>query len=124
MKKVLVVEDDSDLRVFISQALDSMGYKPIHAGDGNEAVERAVSDKPDLILLDVMLPAIDGPQAAKILRWHPVTKDIPIIAMSAEFGSWVRQKCLNAGCNDFIAKPFTYELLEEKLRAFTITLSA
>lgn len=118
MKKILVVDDDSDLRVFMSQTLDAMGYKAILAGNGNEAVEKAISEKPDLVLLDVELPDIDGPQIARILRADPVTKDIPIIAVSAEFGSWVRQSCLSAGCNDFIAKPFTYEVLEEKLREY------
>jgi CheY-like chemotaxis protein len=120
VKKILVVDDDSDLRVFMSQTLDSMGYKPILAANGNEAAEQAISEKPDLILLDVELPDTDGPQIAKSLRNHPVTKDIPIIAVSAEFGSSVRQSCLSAGCNDFIAKPFTYELLEEKLREFLL----
>lgn len=103
----------------MSQTLDSMGYKPIMAKDGNEGIEKAIYDKPDLILLDVMLPDIDGPQVAKILRLHPVTKNIPIIAISAAFGSEVRQRCLSAGCNEFMAKPFTYTLLAEKLRAFT-----
>ena len=122
MKTILVVDDNSTLRYLMSLTLQSMGYKPIMAANGTEGVERAIVDKPDLMLLDVMLPDINGPQVAEILRHKPVTKDIPIIAISAAFGSSLRQACLTAGCNDFIPKPFTSELLGEKLRSF-ITMS-
>jgi two-component system alkaline phosphatase synthesis response regulator PhoP len=122
MKTILVVDDNSTLLHLMSLTLQSMGYKPITAANGNEGVEKAIFDKPDLMLLDVMLPDMDGPQVAKILRHEPTTKDIPIIAISAAFGTSVRRACLTAGCNDFMLKPFTNELLGEKLRSF-ITIS-
>jgi len=122
MKTILLVDDNSTLRHLMSLTLESMGYKPITAANGNEGVEKAIFSKPDLMLLDVMLPDIDGPQVAKILRHEPATKDIPIIAISAAFRASVRQDCLTAGCNDFIVKPFTSELLGEKLRSFMTIL--
>lgn len=119
LNEILVVDDDPNFRELMNQTLESMGYKPITAANGNEGVEKAIFYKPDLVLLDVMLPDIDGPQVANILRDDPATKNIPIVGMSAAFGFSVRQSYIKVGFTDFIAKPFTYEVLEEKLRAFT-----
>lgn len=117
MKKILVVDDDAHLREVMNLTLHSMGYQAITAANGNEGVEKAISESPDLILLDIMLPDVDGRQVARLLRQHPAFKDIPIIAITGSFDT--RRSCLNAGCNDFMSKPFTPELLEEKLRALT-----
>jgi CheY-like chemotaxis protein len=117
VKTILVVDDESDLRVVLCQTLESMGYDTIPAANGSEAAEKAISHQPDLMLLDVMLPDMDGPAVARMLRQNPVTKDLPIIAISAGFDPAIRRNCLAAGCDDFISKPFTYELLADRVRA-------
>jgi CheY-like chemotaxis protein len=100
----------------MGRILEFIGYKPIFAASGGEGIEKAVSEKPDLILLDVLLPDMDGPATARQVRADPRSKDIPIIAVTAAFDSLFRQSCLDAGCNDYLVKPFRYEVLEQKLR--------
>jgi CheY-like chemotaxis protein len=118
VKTILVVDDNADLRKVISRILEVVGYNPISAANGNEGVEKAISEKPDLILLDAVLPDMDGPAAARLIRADLTSKDIPIIAMTGVFDSLIRQSCLEAGCNDYLVKPFPYELLNQKLRAW------
>jgi CheY-like chemotaxis protein len=117
MKKILIVEDDPDMREVLSTELQLMGFEPITAQNGKEGVEKAFSEKPHLIVLDILMPETDGRQAAQILRANPQTKDIPILAATVLFTDSDVQSCLQAGCSDYVVKPFTYTLLEEKVRA-------
>jgi CheY-like chemotaxis protein len=117
MKRILIVEDNPDMLKLLSLELDRMGFEAITARDGIECVERALSDKPDLVLLDILMPGMDGRETARALRSNPRTKDIPIIAATALSAQSDLNSCLKAGCNDCLVKPFTYKDLEEKLRA-------
>ncbi len=79
--------------------------------NGKEAVDMATSHLPDLILMDITLPVMDGLQATRLIREHPNTQATPIIAMTARFTSEDKEECLRSGCDDFIAKPFTSKQL-------------
>jgi CheY-like chemotaxis protein len=118
MKKILIVEDHPDMRHLLSLELALMGFETITAQNGREGFEKAVSEKPDLVLLDIMMPEMDGREAARRLRAHPETKDIPIVAETALSREPELNSCLEAGCNDYLVKPFTLTDLEKKLRAF------
>jgi CheY-like chemotaxis protein len=118
MKKVLIVEDHPDMRMLLSLELEHMGFEPITAENGKEGVERALSEKPDLVLLDILMPVMDGLETVRTLRGNLATKDIPILAETALSRQADLNSCLQAGCNDYLVKPFTYRDLEEKLRSF------
>jgi len=118
MKKVLIVEDHPDMRELLSWQIKLMGLEPLTAMSAKEGVDKAIAEKPDLILMDVMLPGMDGREAVRILRAAPATKNVPIIAATALFRSTDLQSCLDAGCNGYIVKPFTFQELQVKLREF------
>ncbi len=118
MKKVLVVEDNPDLRKLLTLELELMGFSPIAAAGGQEGILKATSEKPDLILLDILMPDMDGRETARTLRSNPDTKDIPIVAETALSSDRDLLSCLRAGCDDYLVKPFTYDELENKLHAF------
>ncbi|MPZ77632.1 MAG: response regulator [Deltaproteobacteria bacterium] len=116
MKKVLIVEDHADMRELLSWQIELMGYVPISAKHGKEALEKAIAEKPDLILMDIMMPGMDGWEAARTLRANPETKDIPILAATALFRDSDLNTCMEAGCNSYIVKPFTFLELQGKIR--------
>ena len=118
MKKILIIEDHSDMRQLLSLEIELMGFVAITAQNGREGVDKAISEKPDLVLLDIMMPHMDGCETARIIRGNPQTKDIPIVAETALSRQRDLKRCLEAGCNDYIVKPFTHADLERKLRAF------
>jgi CheY-like chemotaxis protein len=118
MKKVLIVEDNPDMRKLLSLELEVLGYEPITAAGGKEGIEKAISEKPQLVLLDIFMPDMDGRDTARILRGNPETKDIPIVAETALTSQRDLNTCLDAGCNDYLVKPFTYKDLEKKLHVF------
>ncbi|TAJ98600.1 response regulator [bacterium] len=116
MKKVLVVEDHPDMRELLIWQMEKMGFLVIPAGHGKEGVEKAVEEKPHLVLMDIMMPGMDGREATRILRSNPETQAIPILAATALFRESELRSCLEAGCNDYIVKPFTFEELQAKVR--------
>jgi two-component system cell cycle response regulator DivK len=116
MKKILIIEDHSDMRELLAWQIELMGFMPISAMQGKGGVDKAVAEKPDLIIMDIMMPDMDGWEAAREIRAHPDTKDIPILAATALFRDSDLQKCLDAGCNDYIVKPFTFQDLQGKVR--------
>jgi two-component system cell cycle response regulator DivK len=118
MKKILIVEDHADMRELLTWQIELMGFMPIPAQHGKEGVEKAVAEQPDLILLDIMMPGMDGWEAARTLRANPETKDIPILAATALFRDSDLKSCLDAGCNGYIVKPFTFQELQGKVREF------
>ena len=118
MKKVLIVEDHADMRELLSWQIELMGFVPITAKHGKEGVERAISEKPNLVLMDIMMPGMDGRETARALRANPETRDIPILAATALFRDSDLRSCLEAGCNAYIVKPFTFQELQTKLREF------
>jgi CheY-like chemotaxis protein len=118
MKKILIVEDHSDMRELLTWQIELMGFLPIPAKHGKEGVEKAVAEQPDLILLDIMMPGMDGWEAARALRAKPETKDIPILAATALFRDSDLKSCLDAGCSGYIVKPFTFQELQGKVHEY------
>lgn len=116
MKKILIVEDHADMRELLSWQVELMGFIPVTAKHGKEGVEKAVAEKPQLILMDIMMPGMDGRETARALRGNPETKNIPILAATALFRDSDLKSCLDAGCNAYIVKPFTFQELQTKLR--------
>jgi CheY-like chemotaxis protein len=118
VKKVLVVEDHPDMRELLIWQMELMGFSAIPAKHGKEGVEKAVQEKPELILMDIMMPGMDGREATRLLRLHPETQDIPILAATALFRDADLKTCIDAGCNDYIVKPFTFQELQGKVQEF------
>ena len=116
MKKVLIIEDHSDMRELLTWQIELMGLMPVTAKLGNEGVEKAISEKPELIIMDIMMPGMDGLAAAREIRANNETKNIPILAATALFRDSDLKNCIEAGCNGYIIKPFTFQELQGKVR--------
>ena len=114
--KVLIVEDHPDMRDLLRRLVEGIGYVPVLASGGEEGLEKAIAEKPDLILLDMMMPLMDGREVARRVRATPETKEIPILATTALFRSDDLQACLEAGRNAYIVKPFGVRDLQAKIR--------
>jgi two-component system cell cycle response regulator DivK len=107
-KKVLIVEDHSDTVEILARQLEFLGYEPTVARDGIEAVELAGSENPDLIIMDIMLPKMNGFEATLQIRNNARTRSIPILAATARALPGDRDRCLGAGCDGYLAKPFSH----------------
>ncbi len=116
MKKALIVEDHPDLLEILTCQLEMMGFSVITAKYGMEGVEKAFEEKPQLILMDIMLPGMDGREATRMISANRETAKIPILAITALCRESEQQNCIKAGCNDYILKPFTPEKLREKIQ--------
>ena len=103
---VLLVDDDADTQYAVRYILEEVGYTVFISNDGNEAVQQAESIVPSLILMDMMMPGMDGYEATARLKQMTKLKDIPIVAMTAKAMKGDRQKVIEAGCDDYLAKPF------------------
>ena len=114
-KRILVVEDNSDNRILINDVLSSLKYEVSVAIDGEEGIQMAEEKKPDLILMDLSLPKIDGWTATRTIKAKPELKDIPIVALTAHAMVGDREKALEAGCDDYISKPIDLRELASKL---------
>lgn len=110
-KRILLVEDNVATVDVMRQELEFLGYDVTVAKNGIEAVEMASSELPDLIVMDIRMPKMDGFQAAGQIRENPKTQAIPILAATAKALPGDREKCLQSGCDDYIAKPFTHREL-------------
>jgi len=93
-----------------------MGFSVIPASHGKDGVEKALKERPRLVIMDIMMPGMDGREATRILRSNSETQDIPILAATALFRESELRSCLEADCNDYIVKPFTCEELQAKVR--------
>jgi CheY-like chemotaxis protein len=113
-KKVLIVEDYPDCREFMKLLLETFGYSVLEAGDGHEAIETVKKESPDLILMDMAMPVMDGLTPTKIIRNLDDGAEIPIIALTASTNSFYKE-ALNAGCDEVIKKPFESERLKSLL---------
>ncbi len=116
MKKALIVEDHPDLLEVLTLQLEKMGFTVVSANTGMEGVTKAVEEKPQLILMDFMLPGMDGREATHRIRSNQETKDIPILVITALTKKSQLRECIKAGCNDYIVKPFTPEKLLKKIQ--------
>lgn len=114
-KKILIVEDNQDL-LKVLQMLLKDPYETFGAMKGEQAVNIACAELPDLILLDIILPDMDGLETAKMIRQHPELQATPILAMTARVSRIDEQDCILNGCDDYIAKPFTYDQLLPRIQ--------
>lgn len=115
MTNVLVVEDNEMNRDMLCRRLERKGYDVLVAADGIEGIELARSQGPDIIIMDLSLPRVDGWEACRRLKADPTTSEIPIIALTAHAMSTDREKALEAGCDDFDTKPVDFTRLLEKI---------
>ncbi|HQR32269.1 MAG TPA: response regulator [Blastocatellia bacterium] len=117
MPKILLVEDNEMNRDMLSRRLARKNYEVVMAVDGLEAVAKAQSEQPDLILMDISLPVIDGREATRRIRATEETKSIPILALTAHAMAGDRDQALEAGCDDYETKPIDLPRLLDKIEA-------
>ena len=117
MTTILLVEDNELNRDMLSRRLSRKGFEVRFALDGQEAVEKAKTLKPDLVLMDIGLPVLDGYDATRAIKSDDSTKSIPVIALTAHAMAEDRKQCLDAGCNDFDTKPIDLPRLLGKIHA-------
>lgn len=116
--RILVVEDNQDNMTLISDILISLRYTVLQAVDGEQGIAMAASERPDLILMDLSLPRVDGWTATRQIKADPELKDIPIIALTAHAMIGDRERALAAGCNDYVSKPINFRELASKLARY------
>ncbi len=117
MAKILLVEDSEQIWDFLTRRLSRRGHEVVLAHDGEEGVVTARSVAPDVILLDMNLPVMDGWAAARALKGHDQTRRIPIIALTAHAMAGDREKAIQAGCDDYHPKPIDFNKLTEQISA-------
>ncbi len=118
MKKILVVEDN-EINMYLScRILKSSGYEVIEARSGEEGVELAIKEKPDLIIMDIQLPGIDGLETTKRIRESEADGEVPIIALTSYAMAGDRKKALSAGCTGYIEKPINPETFMGEIKKF------
>ena len=117
MSKVLVVEDNEMNRDMLARRLQRRGYEVVVSEDGEDAVNKARSESPDIILMDMDLPVLDGWAATRKLKDSPETRSIPVIALTAHAMAGDRERALEAGCDDYDTKPVEFSRLLEKIEA-------
>jgi CheY-like chemotaxis protein len=117
MPKILLVEDNEDNRDMLSRRLTRKGYEVALAVDGGEGVAQAAAWQPDIILMDMSLPVLDGWEATRQIKTNPLTQGIPVIALTAHAMAGDRDKAVAAGCDDYDTKPIELPRLLEKIEA-------
>ena len=119
-KKILIVEDHKDSRDVLVALLQFSGYRITEAGNGLQALEKARSEKPDLIVMDLQLPGMMGIEAAKILKEEESTAHIPIIAYTALLNETLKEEALKVGMKSFIDKPASVKLIKETIQKYIL----
>ena len=117
MAKLLLVEDNEMNRDMLSRRLERKGFEVVFAQDGSIAVDMATSEKPELILMDMSLPVLDGWEATRQIKSNPETSNIPVIALTAHAMAGDREKALEVGCEDYDTKPVDFPRLLSKIDA-------
>jgi two-component system cell cycle response regulator DivK len=117
MPKVLLVEDNEMNRDMLSRRLQRRGFEVVMAADGQQGIDMATSERPDIILLDMSLPVIDGWEAARRIKGADETRAIPLIALTAHAMAGDKEKALAAGCDDYDTKPVELQRLLGKMQA-------
>ena len=115
---IMVVEDFEDNRFMMRRLLEMSGYRVVEAENGEEAIERARSERPDLILMDISLPLLDGWAATRRIRKLTELSRIPVVAVSAHDTADFHAEALAAGCNEYLTKPIDFDELERLLERF------
>ena len=124
MAKILLVEDNEMNRDMLSRRLIRNGYEVVIAVDGQQGVDMALSERPDLILMDMSLPVIDGWEATRQIRANDATRRIPVIALTAHAMAGDREKAMEAGCEDYDTKPIEIARLLGKVAALLVPKAA
>jgi two-component system, OmpR family, alkaline phosphatase synthesis response regulator PhoP len=113
--KVLVVDDEVNITQILEFSIGSEGFDVITAQNGEEAIEKARREQPDLIILDIMMPKIDGYEACRILKANPLTKNIPVVLLTAKGRDIDKRLGMEVGATDYIVKPFSPNKLVERI---------
>jgi two-component system cell cycle response regulator DivK len=114
-RRILVVEDQEDNRQILRDLLGSVGYDMIEADNGEDAIRLAAAERPDLILMDIQLPTLDGYEATRRIKADPALKAIPIIVVTSYALSGDQEKARAAGCDDYVTKPYSPRALLAKI---------
>jgi len=114
-KRILVVDDEARVREMIDFRLRLFGYEVLQAKDGNEALAVAAKEKPDLVLLDVMMPELDGFQVCKRLKQHEETREIPVVMLTAKAEAKDVTRAFDSGAVDYVVKPYDPMVLQQKV---------
>ena len=117
-KRILIVEDQEDLRAILRDLLTASGYEVIEAVDGGQGVAKAQSDRPDLILMDIQMPVLDGYQATRTIKAEPLLAATPIIAVSSFAMKGDEEKVRAAGCDGYVTKPYSPMALLRLIRGY------
>ena len=120
MHKILLIEDNEMNRDMLSRRLTRKGFEIAIAEDGEHGVEMAKSESPSLILMDISLPVMDGYEATRQIKANPTTRSIPIVALTAHAMSGDREKCLEAGCDEYETKPVDLPRLLDKIKKLLV----
>ncbi len=115
MSRILVADDEPHILKLVSFTLSNHGYEVLTVTDGKAAVEAAEREQPDLVLLDVMMPEMNGYEAARLIKENPATKDIPVVMLSAKSQQYEIRQGLDCGAEEYVCKPFTPRALLEKV---------
>jgi two-component system alkaline phosphatase synthesis response regulator PhoP len=113
--KILVVDDEVNITQILEFSIGSEGYEVITAANGEEAVDQARREQPDLIILDIMMPKIDGYEACRILKSNPLTKSIPVVLLTAKGRDIDKRLGFEVGATDYIVKPFSPNKLVDRI---------
>jgi len=117
-KRILIVEDQEDNRKILRDLLTSVGYELVEATTGEEGVALAEKERPDLILMDIQLPGLDGYEATRRIKANPALRHIPVIAVTSYALSGDEVKAREAGCDAYVTKPFSPRALLAKVREY------
>jgi CheY-like chemotaxis protein len=117
-RRILIAEDEETSRKVIALALGGDGHELHFAKDGDEVVRMAIELSPDLIIMDLMMPRTDGFKATQLIKKHPDLKNTPIVALTARTGEYDEARARQAGCDDYLTKPFRIGPLRERLARY------
>jgi two-component system cell cycle response regulator DivK len=123
MPKVLLVEDNEANRDMLTRRLQRRGFVVVFAVDGAEGVAKSKTELPDIVLMDMSLPVMNGWEATRAIKADPATKHIPVVALTAHSMAGDREKAMEAGCDDYDTKPVELPRLLEKMAALGIAVS-
>lgn len=117
-EKILIVDDNQDSRELAVKILKNAGYQMIEAADGEEALEKAVAENPDIILMDISIPKIDGYEVTRRLKSQVSFKNTPVIALTAHAMKGDKEKAIDAGCEGYISKPIDIHELPNQIKSY------
>jgi DNA-binding response OmpR family regulator len=120
-RKVLVVDDEENIIQILEFSIAAEGYEVVTASNGEEAIEKARKEQPNLIILDIMMPKVDGYEACRVIKSNPLTKKIPVILLTAKGREIDKRLGFEVGAADYIVKPFSPSKLIEKINEYLYT---